>query len=357
VITPIRFCTILLVFSCGFSSLALAQKQPQQPPARVKVQQLEQGSLAPSSETTGTLFFDRTSDLSSEVAGRIEELDFSTGDRIKAGEEMAVLDQQLVDAHLEQLRAQVGSLQAQLEQVRRDQVRFAELHSKGAASTRTYEELLFRTQSLEKDLQARQAELKQTQIKKNKSRITAPFTALVLNKNLDVGAWVTPGTPIARLGSLSDVYVRVPLHEELYSFNKPGQKVGLRQNATGVETSGVIEGISGQANLQTKNLELRIHMPEPPELLAENMSFTCRIATGPATQLLLVPRDAIITHQGQKLAYTIVDGKATPAPLQIVTFKDSFAGARSPVLQPGMPVVVDGNERLRPEQPVQIIKE
>lgn len=355
--TFIRFCNILLVFICGYSSLAFAQEQPQQPPARVKVHMVEQGPLAPSSETTGILFFDRTSDVSSEVAGRIKKLDFSTGDRIKAGTEIAVLDQQLVDARIEQLTAQVGSLEAQLEQVRRDQQRFAELHSKGAASTRTYEELLYKTQSLEKDLQARKAQLKQAQIEKNKSHISAPFTSLVLNKNQDVGAWVSPGTPIARLGSLGAVYVRVPIHEELYPFNQPGQKIGLRQNATGVEVSGVIEGISGQANLQTKNLELRIHLPEPPELLAENMSFTGRIATGPATKLLLVPRDAIITHQGQKLVYTVVDGKATPAPLEIVTFKDSFAGARSPVLRPGMPVVTDGNERLRPDQSVQIIKE
>ena len=329
----------------------------QQPPARVVVHTVNKGSMAPSTELPGTLFFDRTSQISSEVAGRILELDFTTGDQLKAGAVLAVLDQDLVDTRIEQLQAQVGSLEAQLEQAERDSQRFTQLHSEGAASTRTYEELLFRAQALAQDLSALRAQLKQAKIEKHKSRITAPFAALVLSKDMDMGAWVNPGTPIARLGSLDDIYVRVPLYEELYRFNQPGQKLSLVQNATKEEVSGVIQGISGQADLQTKNLELRIHLPKPPELLAENISFTCRVATGPATELLLIPRDAIITYQGQKLAYTIIEGKAVPAPLQVVTFNGKFAGAHSPVLQAGMPVVVDGNERLRPDQPVQIVKE
>ncbi len=54
-------------------------------------------------------------------------------------------------------------------------------------------------------------------------------------------------------------------------------------------------------------------------------------------------------------AYTVMENAAKPMPLKVVGYKGNLAGVQSQALQAGMPVIVKGNERLRPDQPVNII--
>jgi multidrug efflux pump subunit AcrA (membrane-fusion protein) len=70
--------------------------------------------------------------------------------------------------------------------------------------------------------------------------------------------------------------------------------------------------------------------------------------------LRLIPRDALVKFQGKDFAYTVKDHKAKILPLNIVTLTGKYIGVDNPYIQPGMPIVVEGNERLKPDQPVEI---
>ena len=70
-------------------------------------------------------------------------------------------------------------------------------------------------------------------------------------------------------------------------------------------------------------------------------------------QALLVPKDAILTAGANRVVYMVADGKALPVTVDVSGYYGSSVAVTGS-LQPGVPVVVRGNERLRPGQPVQV---
>ena len=86
--------------------------------------------------------------------------------------------------------------------------------------------------------------------------------------------------------------------------------------------------------------------------LAEGMEARVHLPQGVGGKTLIVPRDAIISTRGQVVVWAVIDGKAAPMPVYVVGYRGLSAGVKSKVLKEGMDVVVKGNERLRPDQPV-----
>ena len=93
------------------------------------------------------------------------------------------------------------------------------------------------------------------------------------------------------------------------------------------------------------------------ENVAENMSATVHVPTSEKKTLSMIPRDALIKFQGKDFVYTVKEGKAAILPINIVTYMGSMVGADNPYFVEGMAVVVEGNERLRPDQPVTVAGE
>ena len=67
--------------------------------------------------------------------------------------------------------------------------------------------------------------------------------------------------------------------------------------------------------------------------------------------MICIPQDALIPNGRRYTAYKVVDGKAVPVDVEIVSTFAGMAAVRGP-LKAGDQVVVEGNERLRPGQPV-----
>jgi multidrug efflux pump subunit AcrA (membrane-fusion protein) len=73
--------------------------------------------------------------------------------------------------------------------------------------------------------------------------------------------------------------------------------------------------------------------------------------------LSIIDRAALIKFQGKDFVYTIKEGKAAILPVNIVAFLGDKVGVDNPYIVPGMNLVVEGNERLRPDQPVVVAGE
>ncbi len=65
----------------------------------------------------------------------------------------------------------------------------------------------------------------------------------------------------------------------------------------------------------------------------------------------------MIKFQGSDFIYSIKDDKAAIMPVHIVSFMGDKVGVDSPHITAGMVVVIEGNERLRPDQAVRVTGE
>jgi membrane fusion protein (multidrug efflux system) len=143
--------------------------------------------------------------------------------------------------------------------------------------------------------------------------------------------------------------------EELLRYSTRGDAVDVIINAFEMNLRGTISDIMPVADPRTKNVMLKMRLPRM-ETVVENMSATVFIPTSERKRLKLVPRDALVTFQGEDLVYTVKDDRAVPVPIRVVSYVGEFAGIGNPDFPDGMMVVVDGNQRLRPDQPVEIIE-
>jgi multidrug efflux pump subunit AcrA (membrane-fusion protein) len=70
---------------------------------------------------------------------------------------------------------------------------------------------------------------------------------------------------------------------------------------------------------------------------------------------LLVPKDAVVTAGDNRLVFLVNKGKAISVPVKITGYYDGDVAVEGN-LNPGDEVVIRGNERLRPGQPVFVQK-
>jgi len=117
---------------------------------------------------------------------------------------------------------------------------------------------------------------------------------------------------------------------------------------------GTVKGFVPVADPKTKNVMVKIGVPYMPRVV-ENMSAIVLIPTSTPKQHTLVPRDALINSQGRDMIYTIKGGKAVPIPVTILAFTGEHVALNSAQIAPDMPVIVDGAQRLRPGQMVEVI--
>ena len=119
------------------------------------------------------------------------------------------------------------------------------------------------------------------------------------------------------------------------------------------EVFGTLEDIDPVADMKTKNVYLKISI-DPPDLVAQNMSATVSVPVSKRQTLSIINRASVIKFQGKDFVYTIKEGKAAILPVNIVAYLGDKVGVDNPYIVPGMPVVTEGNERLRPDQPVTV---
>jgi RND family efflux transporter MFP subunit len=119
--------------------------------------------------------------------------------------------------------------------------------------------------------------------------------------------------------------------------------------------SGKISAVLPEGDVNARTFPVRIELANPDLKIRSGMEATATFSLGSKKKALLVPKDAIVTAGTNRMVYVVADGVAQPAPVQVIGYYDGNVAVEGP-LQAGAPVVIRGNERLMPGQPVQIME-
>lgn len=333
-----------------FAGIAAAQ-----PPAKVVVANVVEKEIAKTNQMVGILDFDQRSGISPEISGLIETIAFDEGDTVKKGDLLVRLNTDFIKKNIEIRRKEAEQVQITIENTQKNLARFELLYKTEAATEKAYEDLADKLRELQARHDMVNLEIDRLKLELEKSTIRAPFDGIILRQDKNGGEWVAPGMPICLLGSTGDIVVKVAVSEDLIRYIRPGSEVFLSIDALGKELSGKIEQIVPLADLATKTFQVKVAIPYF-ESAIQNMSVTINVPVSHKMMLKMIKRDALIRNQGKEFVYTVKDGKAAILPVNIVVYAGEFIGVDNPYIVPGMPVVVDGNDRLRPDQAVEIIK-
>ncbi len=344
-----------LVICClHFACLSVFAQGP--PPSKVIVTKVVQEEVADNQSVIGVLYYERVSEVSTEVAGLVESVEVSQGDGVTRGEVLLRLDTEILDREISLTKTRLEQIDLRIENTRKHYKRLEKLYSEQGISEKDYDDALYTFQDAQKERQVTEDTLKTLLIRKRKSVIKAPFDGIVLTKDVDSGAWVQQGKQLVSIGSSNDLFVRAPIAETLLQFITMDEKIPVTINAFNREIEGTVVDIDPVADVKTKNIFLKINIP-PLSLVAQNMSATVFVPAGPKRKLSIVQRAAVIKFQGKDFVYTVKEGKAAILPVNIVSYMGERVGVDNPYIVPGMVVVTEGNERLRPDQPVVVAGE
>ncbi len=336
-----------------FVSVCSTAPAQEPPPAKVIVQPITREVVAENRSSIGFIDFDRTSRVSSEVAGLVKSVLVSEGDRVGKGDPLVRLDTELLDQEIALRKTRIAQAQLRIELAEKNLERLKTLLSRKGTSEKNYDDALFSFQDSQAEKKSSELELEKLLIRKRKSEIRAPFDGIVLDKNVETGDWVQQGTLLVAVGSTKDIVVRVTVEESVLQFISLNEEVPVTINAFNRQLTGIITQIDPVADERTRNVFLKISIP-PQDVVVDNLSATVFIPSSRKRELSILPRDALVRFKGKDFVYTVKDDKASLLPVNIVTFLGSRVGVDNPYFVPGMVVVVEGNERLRPDQAVVI---
>ena len=321
----------------------------QQPAVPVVTAKARTGKVTLQNEFIGSIEFPEVSDVAAEVQGRVSAAFFEEGDILAADHIMVELDNALLSKDLEAAKAQHAQALADLESARLEFGRMNTLYSSKSVSEKEFDEARLTMKALQQKALSFKAEAERLKLEIAKSHIRAPFAGVVLKKHASRGEWVSPGTVIATLARNDVVEAVVEVPQVVLPFLSKGQNVSV--SVLGNTHAGTISAIIPQGNLTTRTFPVKVRIGNISGLM-QGMEAKVSLPAGTQVEATIVPRDAVISQRGQTTIWTVRDGKAEPVPVTIDAWLGNEVAVHGPGLSAGMPVVVKGNERLRPGQPV-----
>lgn len=304
-------------------------------------------------ETTGTVeAFDLLA-VSPRASGlQIESVLVREGDRVVAGQVLAVLDDSVLQAQLDQAQAQVNAAQAQVVQAEaqvaqnqaqlteaRERVdRYESLFEKGAISeeelasrrtavateTGTVGSAVAAVESAEATVRSAQAEVDRLNTQLAQTEVLAPESGVIASKTATVGDTANAGSPLFEIisGDRLELAVKVP-QTQLAQINVGTTAQITSGSDANLQLQGQVRSIDPTVDPQTRQATVKIGLPGS-ERLRPGMFLKAAIAVG-SRQGVVVPADAVLPQpDGEFIVYTVsnasrgldADGSVEPQKVQ-----------------------------------------
>jgi membrane fusion protein, multidrug efflux system len=339
---------LVLAASCG------GRKQAASPEAEAAATSVQTVAASQREVTTvraipATVTARTTVAVSSRLPGNLREVRVQVGDRVNAGQVVAVVDAreadtavQQAEAALNQVRAGlpeaqagIAAARAQLDLAQVSFRRMQELKDKKSITDQEFDEAQSRFRLAQSQQQMAQAKVMQLQeqvhqaeqgvararLQQGYATVTAPLAGIVLERRGEPGAFTGPGQPILMLEKAGDYRLEAAAEESLLKEVRPGRKVEVSLDALGETLTLPITDLLPALDSQSRTFTVRINLPARP-LLRSGLSATLRLPAQPRTGVV-VPAAAVRRNGQLQQVFTVSEGRARA---QLVTTGESAGG-------------------------------
>ncbi len=167
------------------------------------------------------------SQIGFEVPGAIADVLVQEGDSVSAGQGLARLDTQALEARRRAAASELDRVAAELELARARTQRQAPLAETGSISAQTYDDARLAEKALASALEAARAQLRALDIDLEKSVLRAPYKGQIGRQLLDRGAVTQPGAAVFTLTSADEREAHIGIAVEQAGFLTPGTRYPL----------------------------------------------------------------------------------------------------------------------------------
>lgn len=314
----------------------------------VEVARVELMRLTDDAQAVGSLRSRQSVVVRPEVSGRVTQLNFRDGQRVRRGQVLVQLDDQLPRAQIQQARAELSIATA-------NHKRNQELVAQNFISQRQVEESAA-------NLQVAQAKLSLAEATAARLRIVAPFDGVAGIRSANIGDYLKDGSDIVNLEDLDAVFVDFRLPERFQTKLRPGQVAVVQTDALpGRKWNAVIQAIDPLVDANGRSVGIRGCIDNRQLQLRPGMFARITAVFGERADAMVVPEEAIVPQGNRQMVVKLVDGpdqdSRTAQRVEVRT------GIRQPGrveivegLKAGDVVVVAGQQRItRDGMPVRVL--
>ena len=319
------------------SGPSAAASSPRAP--AVEVAKVEVSRLTDDTQAVGSLRSRQGVIVRPEVSGRITQLNFRDGDRVKKGQLMVQLDDQLQLAQVQQSQAELSIAQA-------NHKRNQELVEQNFVSKRSLDES-------SANLEVAQAKLALAKASAARLKVLAPFDGITGIRTANVGDYLKDGADVVNIEDIDAVFVDFRLPERFQNKVKRGQTAMVNLDALpGQRFTAFVQAVDPLIDTNGRSVGIRGCIDNRQLRLRPGMFARVTAVFGERERALVIPEEAIVPQGQRVLVYKVVDGSTTDE--KIAQRVEVKLGIRRPGrvevlegLAEGDQVVTAGQQRLQ----------
>lgn len=245
--------------------------------------------------------------VSAQTSGRVTEIKFDIDDFVPKGEVIVRLHDTEQQAQVARAQSGLRDAQARLDKATDDLRRRQKLLRGQAVSQAEVDAATAEFKSARAALDAARAQLTEAGEQLEHTLIRAPYSGIVVERHIEPGELVQPGTLLMTGLSLDSLRVTTPVPESLIAALRRFRQAGvILPGASGGRVAAQGLTISPRADAQTHSFEVRLQLPALEEPLYPGMSVKVAITSGKAERLL-VPAQAIVQRSEVAAVYVVDD--------------------------------------------------
>ena len=288
--------TASLLTGCGVgeASAPEAAEAERVAPVPVEVAPADRRDIFATYAATATLASDLDAPVPARVGGDVVEILVEEGDRVDRNEVLARLDG-------DRLRLEMLAAKANLEQVRSEYARLADLHSRNLVSAAMYEDLRY-------DLEALEATYELAKLNYEYSAIRAPIAGVVSARDVKLGQNVTTDQATFRITDTRELIAHLMIPQsELAKFAAGHSATALFDSMPGTGFPATIIRVSPTIDTRTGTFRATAVIDNTAGNLAPGMFARFTIAYEKHEDAVTVPERAIVLEDNETSVYVVAD--------------------------------------------------
>jgi RND family efflux transporter MFP subunit len=327
-----------LLIACALALTACGKHEPAASSsltllaANVKVAPASKRSLQLNEEITGTVRAKTRAAIEAKISGRVLAMNATLGQFVKAGDVLATLDAQ-------EMQARAESAKAMLDQATSDERRTASLVATNAVSKSDYDAAKAR-------LEVAKASVSEAQTMLGYAKVTAPFDGVITRKLADQGDLAAPGKPLLDLENPAQLRIEADIPEALIASLKIGASLDVTPKA-----KATVAEISPTGDPNSRTFPVKLDLPAGNTMRPGQF---VRIAVPVREyEALVIPASALV-QRGQLQIVFVNDNSIAKLRL-IRTGRERSEGIEVLAgLDGGESLVIEGADKLMDGQPLTV---
>jgi multidrug efflux system membrane fusion protein len=344
--------------ACSRSDAGAAAKGPRPVPVRAAL--AVEKDVPVEARAVGRIEASQTVAVRPRVSGQITAVHFTEGQAVERDALLLEIDRRPYEAALAEARGRLAQDRARAENARADATRFAELVDKEYVSRSQYEAARANAAALEAAVVADQAAVERAQIDLSYCTIRAPAPGRTGRLLVHAGNLVSAASPepLVTIQQVRPVFATFSLPEQYLARLRARRDAlpAVRVRAEGgPEVTGELVFVDNAVDAATGTILLRARIENADEVLWPGQAVEAFVRLAERQKAVVVPASAVATGQQGDYAYVVANGKAELRPIVVAEAREREVVVASGIVA-GETVVTEGQLKLRPDAPVEILE-